>query len=423
MVKEARNLQAMKLIRLPYFISSFIFTIVVFVNNFVAAATPPPSQTVTICQGTYAVLNATSTNAAAYQWYSNGQVISGATSKTYYTNNAGNYKVIAFNQQSCASDVSDEIQVVVQSFSSSITFNPLPNKTIGDAPFLLTAESKKPITYTASPAGIVSIDNKTNMATIIGVGNVIITATIPGKSTCGNDITMQQTLNVMPKPQLKPTEVAHAPVDLAIVAGSDSKQIITNQPFEYTLTVKNQSKSIATQVNVTDTLPAALDFVAVNNSVDGKATYDPSTRLLTWKMDQLKANAYTELRFSAIATRHGAIKNTVKVVSAEPDSNPNNNTSIDYKDISGINIPNVFTPNGDGKNDNFTIADLDQYQENELVVVNRWGASVYQAKNYKNNWTGDKLDEGTYFYSLKVKNSKGEQEEYKGYITLLRATI
>ena len=412
----------MKPIRLPYFISSFLITIVVFVNNFAAAATPPPSQTVTICQGTYAVLNATSTNAAAYQWYSNGQVIAGATNKTYYTNNAGNYKVIAFNQQSCASDVSNEIQVVVRSFSSSITFNPLPDKTFGDAPFLLTADSKKPITYTVSPAGIVSIDKK-NMVTIIGTGQVIITATIPGRSTCGNDIMVQQTLTIKPKTQLKTTEFANTPVDLAIVAGSDSRQTTTNQPFEYTLTVKNQSKSTANQVSVTDTLPAALDFVAINNSVDGKATYDPSTRLLTWKMDQLKANAYTELRFSAIATRHGAIKSTVKVVSAESDSNPANNTSVSYKDISGINIPNVFTPNGDGKNDNFTIADLDQYQENELVVVNRWGASVYQAKNYKNNWTGEKLDEGTYFYSLKVKNSKGGQEEYKGYITLLRSSI
>lgn len=412
----------MKVTRLPYFVSCLFLTVVVFINNYASAATPPPSQKVTICQGTYAVLNATSTNANAYQWYSNGQIIAGATSKTYYTGNAGNYKVIAFNQQSCASDVSDEIQVEVQSFSSSITFNPLPDKTVGDTPFKLTADSKKPITYTASPAGIVSID-KNDMVTLIGVGQVIITATIPGHSTCGNALMAQQTLKVKSQTQLKPSVITNAPVDLAIVASSDSKQITTDQPFEYTLTVKNQSKSMATQVSVTDTLPTSLNFVAVNNSVDGKATYDPINRMLTWKMDQLKANAYTELRFSAIATRHGAIKNTVKVASAEQDSNLANNTAVDYKDISGITIPNVFTPNGDGKNDTFTIADLDQYQENELVVVNRWGGSVYQAKNYKNNWTGDKLDEGTYFYSLKIKNNKGEQEEYKGYLTLLRARI
>jgi gliding motility-associated-like protein/uncharacterized repeat protein (TIGR01451 family) len=412
----------MKVNRFAFFISCFILTVAAFVNNSFAY-TNPPSQSVAICQGTYAVLNASSTNAAAYQWYNNGQMISGATSKTYNTGVAGIYKVVAFNQQSCASDVSDEIQVVVNSFSSSITFNPLADKTFGDAPFKLTAESKKQITYTASPAGIVSIDSKTNMVTIIGVGDVIITATIPGKSTCGTDIMAQQTLKVKPQTQLKPTVLTNTPVDLAVVASSDSKQISTNQPFEYTLTVKNQSAGSASNVSVTDTLPAALNFIGINNSLDGKATYDPTSHSITWKIDQLKGNGYAELRFSALATRHGAIKNTVKVVAAEEDLNAKNNISVDYKDISGINIPNVFTPNGDGKNDTFTIADLDQYSESELVVVNRWGGSVYQAKNYRNTWTGDKLDDGTYFYSLKVKNSKGEQEEYKGYITLLRSAI
>ena len=113
----------------------------------------------------------------------------------------------------------------------------------------------------------------------------------------------------------------------------------------------------------------------------------------------------------------------VKAASAEQDSNPNNNAAIDYKEIGGISIPNVFTPNGDGKNDTFTIPDLSQYQENELIIVNRWGGEVYQSKNYRNNWTGDNLEEGTYFYSLKVTNSNGEVEEYKGYITLLRSVI
>ncbi len=407
--------------KIRYSIASLVLMVFLFANLH-ATASAPPKQTVTICEGTIAVLNAATANAASYQWYFNGQAVAGANDKSYAAGKAGIYKVLALNKQSCASEVSDEVEVAVNAYSSPITFYPLADKTMGDAPFKLTASSKNPITYTASPAGIVSIDNN-NMVTIIGVGDVVITATVPGKSSCGTAIMAQQTLKVNPKTQIKPTTAAPQMVDLAIAASSESRQITTNQPFVYTFTVKNQSADAATNVSVTDTLPAALNFVSVDNTMDGKATYDPNSRVLSWKIDQLKGKAYSELHFSVTATRHGAIKNTVKVASTETDSNPANNTAIDYKDISGINIANVFTPNGDGRNDTFTIPDLVQYPENELIIVNRWGAGVYQTKNYQNNWTGDKLDEGTYFYSLKIKNSKGEQEEYKGYVTLLRAAI
>lgn len=380
-----------------------------------------PKQVITICQGSYTVLNAATANAAAYQWFLNGKAISGANDKSYAAGIAGVYTVVAYNQNSCASDASDGVEVAI-SASDYLTFDAIANKTIGDAPFKIQAsynKSNDKITYSASPAGIVTIQD--DLVTIIGTGTVTITATAPGKNSCGNVITAAQTFTV------NPISVSIAPknlsVDLAIAASSETKEVTTEQPFEYTLAIKNQSENLATNVSVTDTLPESLDFVAVNNSIVGKADFDPKTRLLTWKMDTVKGKAYSELRFSAKAIKHGTIKNMVKVASLEQDSNPANNTAIDYKEVAGITIPNVFTPNGDGKNDTFTIPDIAQYKENELIILNRWGTQVYQAKNYQNNWTGDRLDDGTYFYSLRVKNNKGEQEEYKGYLTLLRTNI
>lgn len=406
----------MKVNRFPRFISWLILMVVTFTNVHAKTA-GPPTQTVTICEGSYTVLNAGAANAVAYQWYMDGKIIAGAFEKNYTAGKAGVYKVIAFNDQSCASEASDEITVEVKA-SATVAFAPLNDKTFGDAPFKLNAVSTQPVTYTASPAGIVVIVN--DVATIIGTGDVVITATAAGTNSCGNIITAKQTLKVKPVAILAS---AINPVDVAIAASSDSRQVNTDQPFEYTLSIKNQSTFSATQVSVTDTLPVSLSFVAISSVVEGKAAYDAATRSITWKMDQLQANAYTELRFSVKATQHGTIKNTATISSAEKDTNLSNNTAVDYKDIAGITIANVFTPNGDGKNDTFNIPDLANYSDNQLIILNRWGGEVYQAKNYQNNWTGDNLDEGTYFYSLKVKNSKGEQEEYKGYITLLRAAI
>lgn len=405
--------------RFPRVISWLLLMTVTFTNIY-AEGNGSPTQVVTICQGSFTVLNAATQNTAAYQWYLNGQAIAGAYEKSYAAGNAGNYTVVGYNKESCASDVSDVIQVDVTA-SASITFNPIADKTVGDAPFQLKAvSSKNNISYTASPAGIVTIKN--DIVTIISAGTVTITATSPGKNSCGNAISATQKLNINPA-AIKNISSKTNIVDLALVNSSESKQVNVDQSFEYTLIVKNQSSLDATGISVADTLPASINFIAVNGAVEGKAAYDPKSRVLTWTMDLLKGGIYAELHFSVTALRHGTIKNTVKVVSAEEDSNPLNNTAIDYKDIAGINIPNVFTPNGDGRNDTFAIPDLVQYQQNELIILNRWGGEVYQTKNYQNTWTGDKLDDGTYFYSLKVKNSKGEQEEYKGYVTLLRTAI
>lgn len=88
---------------------------------------------------------------------------------------------------------------------------------------------------------------------------------------------------------------------------------------------------------------------------------------------------------------------------------------------SAVNVPNLFTPNGDGKNDNFEIRSLSQYFDNELIIVNRWGNEVYRQKNYQNTWKGDGLNEGTYYYLLRIKrNANAEWEVIKGYVTLIR---
>ncbi|WP_419801003.1 gliding motility-associated C-terminal domain-containing protein [Mucilaginibacter sp.] len=398
----------------------YIFSVVLFMFGSYAvfgAGSPPKSQTVTICQGSVVVLNASTLNAIAYQWYFNGQPIVAATQNKYAADKEGVYKVVALNDQSCSSDASDEVIVQFEAHAV-LNFPAIADKIFGDAPFQLSATATGKITYTVSPNNVIQIID--NYVTIIGVGTVEITASVEGSKNCPNTIIVKQTLKVKPVSILAS---AINPVDLAIVTSSETRIVNIEEPFEYTLNIKNQSAYDATQVSITDTLPAAVDFISIKNASDGKATYDAASRAITWTMTELQARTGSELRFSVKAIQHGTIANMARITSIEKDSNPVNNISIDYKDFAGMTIPNVFTPNGDGRNDTFSIPDLSQYPQNELLVINRWGASVYQAKNYQNTWTGDRLDDGTYFYSLKVINKKGMQEEYKGYVMLLRKSI
>jgi gliding motility-associated-like protein/uncharacterized repeat protein (TIGR01451 family) len=95
--------------------------------------------------------------------------------------------------------------------------------------------------------------------------------------------------------------------------------------------------------------------------------------------------------------------------------------NITINEFKDPKIPSLFSPNGDGVNDEFVIKDLGDYAQNELIVINRWGNEVYRQADYKNSWSGTGLNEGTYFYIVRLKKSNGESWVIrKGYVTLIR---
>jgi gliding motility-associated-like protein len=94
-------------------------------------------------------------------------------------------------------------------------------------------------------------------------------------------------------------------------------------------------------------------------------------------------------------------------------------------------LPNTFTPNGDGANDLFTPCLIYRYINRvEFVVTNRWGQVVYETNDPMINWdgrdqnTGQELPEGVYYYVCKVEQkclSCDALTPLKGFIHLIRA--
>lgn len=81
-------------------------------------------------------------------------------------------------------------------------------------------------------------------------------------------------------------------------------------------------------------------------------------------------------------------------------------------------IPNVFTPNGTGGNETFYIKGLENYNNVELRVFNRWGNLIYESDNYRNDWRGQDLSEGNYWYTIKLPF--GLKTEFQGHLQILR---
>lgn len=82
-------------------------------------------------------------------------------------------------------------------------------------------------------------------------------------------------------------------------------------------------------------------------------------------------------------------------------------------------IPNVFTPNGDGINDNFVIVNLELHPNSRVVIFNRWGQIMYEDANYQNNWNGNGVSDGVYYYILELTDGS-TPADYSGFVHIFR---
>ena len=99
---------------------------------------------------------------------------------------------------------------------------------------------------------------------------------------------------------------------------------------------------------------------------------------------------------------------------------------IDVEIPSRLEIPNVFTPNGDGVNDIYFVNGA-SIEEIYVAFYNRWGEKVYELNSDKGNiaWDGrnmrgDEVPDGIYMIVLKAKGRDGKTFEQEGTVSLFR---
>lgn len=98
---------------------------------------------------------------------------------------------------------------------------------------------------------------------------------------------------------------------------------------------------------------------------------------------------------------------------------------IDVMPLVNLDMPNAFTPNNDGLNDDFKgFGTLDGIKDYHLQIWNRWGEEIFESNDARQGWGGEYkgilAPQGVYVYKVNYISPRGEAKYLKGDFTLIR---
>lgn len=275
--------------------------------------------------------------------------------------------------------------------------------------------------------------------------NETVTITIHRPSACGGDTTVTLTIvNVRPLAMTLTPDTALClgeSVDLNVSAtggyngynftwnqglNNDSIQTVTpNGNTTYIVSISDSCGHTKTDSVHVRVIPVPLAGVTISPK-DSMCDYQNATIMFT---DSLLLNGTSNINFAGGTVISGSglgpydVNWTVPgyytiyfTVTSEKSCWSSTDTIGIYVKDCEIHVPNVFTPNGDGKNDFFTIVNMSEFPDSHLIVYDRWGLKVYENSNYQNEWNGSNVVDGTYYYILSLNTGK----QLHGDITVIR---
>ena len=100
--------------------------------------------------------------------------------------------------------------------------------------------------------------------------------------------------------------------------------------------------------------------------------------------------------------------------------------TVSIRDIE-FDIPKLLTPNNDGNNDEWILEGIENFPDNEVLIVDRWGGEIFKKTGYDNqrivwdgtNQNGKIVPTGTYFYYISVKTNDSTQKQ-QGFIEIIQ---
>jgi gliding motility-associated-like protein len=396
----------------------------------------------TICNGQTATL--TATGASAYTW-SPGVSVTGANTGDVTPTSSASYTVTETSSGCSGTAV------------SNVTVNPIPLITV-NSPSVCAGETASltasgGTTYTWS-SGAVPSGSNTADATPISTASYTVTGTTSG---CSGTAVATVLVNSLPSPGVTSdinggclpqcvnfTETSSSGCNILSYDFGDGSTSTSSNPAHcftqsgsYSITISctdlngcTGSTTVPNMITISP-VPVADFTISPSNSVSPNTSViftDVSTSggLQYWNFgDSASGVNNTSVLFSDshIYSTEGTYCITL-ISSNSGGCIDSTSECILVVSDALISIPNVFTPNGDGSNDEFFI-ESSGLKSLTCSIYDRWGLKLAEWDNVNGSWdgrtsSGNLAPDGVYFYMLKAGGLKDEVIEKQGFVQLLQ---
>jgi gliding motility-associated-like protein len=415
----------------------------------------PPGPT--ICIGQSATLSASAIGGSpgyTFTWdnqtYTGNPYIVSPTTPGIHT-----YTVIASDANGCTSPNTQTVQVTVRPALNVVASND-ENICQGTSALLSAVGSGGDLsyTYTWTPGGTASTTSNFSVSPSVTT-TYTITLTDNCTSTPATDVV---TITVKPLPVVNfapSTTSGCAPLCVNFMDQSignvtgwnwtiDGITYNTQNPTHCFTSAGSYSVTLSDTAGGCESSLTIPDMITVSSMPEPEFTYDPqpasinypeihftdqSTYVSSWSWnfgDSLNVSENTSNASSPDHTYSDVGQYCVKLIVYNTPACVDSVTHCliiepDYT----LYIPNAFTPNGSGLNDEFYVKG-ENIQLFDMQIYDRWGTLLFHTSDIKEHWNGsykngtEVAPVGVYVYVINIKDKVGEKHQYIGHVTIVK---
>ncbi len=359
-----------------------------------------------VCRGGLVALDALNPSWYAYRWLPGGE-----TSGNIDVGTAGSYSVIVWDQYFCSDT------------SASVTVSIFPDPVLELGPPTGVCEGSSALLDAGTGwTSIVWPDSSTNQTFMVSTTGYFVASVTDTNGCTDTDTAIVQIYN-NPTVDIGPSDTLCAGTTMLLDAGPGMAsyawtngaltQTINAGPGVYNVSFVDANGCSGTSNVVYLTAYTSLTVPTV--ILAGTSLYCSPSPNFQWYLDGTMIPGANTSSYTPTVSGTYSVGVTDIYGCQDVTSNLYNFVIEQVVTINAEDIPQGFSPNGDGINDRFVIANIAEFPGSSLVIRNRWGAEVYVKKPYDNSFGGQgnggkDLPDGTYFYILDLGNGTVYQE-------------
>ena len=420
--------------------------VAVGINTTVPSVSVTPSVSITCSSNTVVITSSVSVAASTYTWSGPG-IVGSINSSSVTANTVGTYSLsvtdpingcvnnsvtasVGTNTISPTLSVTASNSVIsCSTTSSTLTATPsttdaviwtIPSGGTGSNPVIITAAGDYTATVTDATNGcpmsqtisitsnIIAPDANAGAAVVMPCNTS--TTTLLGTSTTTDAVSYSWS----------------GPNAGSVISGSNTATPTVTDTGVYTLTVTN----LVTGCTATSTVNVSTDNVTADFTADPMIGEIPLS--VNFTNTSAGANSYSWTfgnTLTSTSTNPSTVYNnagtyTVMLIAYSNSCSDTITKTIIAEEGFTIEVPNVFTPNGDGANDAFHIK-VTGVKSAEGYIYNRWGQLLFSWDALNKSWdgkasNGENCPDGTYYYIIKVVDKKDKEHLAPGFVLIAR---